>query len=100
MPVVIPFFFGFEKAGIFFLVYKVIAFPVGVIGQSLGNILRRELIVESLSGKEARNIISKTFLLSLSISVLFFYLVYFFFDWVVYNYFGLAYLEALDILVR
>lgn len=97
MPIVIPFLYGVEKAGVFFLAYKTIVFPVGIIGQSLGSIFRRELLVKNISSLQVRKVTLNTLFLSTSLSLIFVLFVFSAYKFVVLYYFGDGWKGVLDI---
>ncbi|CAH6797347.1 conserved membrane hypothetical protein [Vibrio chagasii] len=97
IPVVIPFLFNESKAGVFFLAYKTIIFPVGIVGQSLGNILRRELLANYHDKKERNRVFIYVSLIIFLICLSFYFLVLQFYEMVFLNYFSSEWSDVLSI---
>ncbi|CAM3728550.1 hypothetical protein [Vibrio aquimaris] len=97
IPVIMPFLFNESKAGIFFLAYKTIIFPVGIIGQSLGNIFRRELLANRDNKNKTNNVFIYVSSIIAAICILFYFLVINFYEIVFLSYFSYEWHDVIKI---
>lgn len=96
MPVVLLALYGAEYAASYFLVYKIMMFPVGIAGQTIGVYYRRESLSKLNSRKKLWHFTLVLLFVLLAVAALFLVLVYFLYPYFVYEYLGAEWLDTLE----